>query len=178
MAVVLLYRRIRYGHSFRRIPLTRGKYTIVDPEHYERLNKHKWQASKGSNTFYASRSVWDRVNKKKSTIKMHREIITPPYPLVVDHINHNGLDNRKANLRPATKSQNNINKPYIKKKGAHSKYRGVTLEKRINKWQAQIRINGKHKIIGYYNDETHAAKAYDTAARKYHKEFAVLNFKS
>ena len=73
-------------------------------------------------------------------------------------------------------SQNNINRPHIKKKSAHSKYRGVTLEKRINKWQTQIRINGKHKIIGYFNDEIEAAKAYDKAARKHHKEFAVLNF--
>jgi hypothetical protein len=107
---------------------------------------------------------------------MHREIITPPYPLVVDHINHNGLDNRKANLRPATKSQNNINKPNIKRKGAHSKYRGVTLEKRINKWQAQIRAKGTHRVIGYFEDEIEAAKAYDAKARKYHGEFAVLNF--
>jgi len=109
---------------------------------------------------------------------MHREIITPPYPLVVDHINHNGLDNRQANLRPATKSQNTINKPYKKKKGAHSKYRGVTWQKSINKWQAQIRIKGIQTKIGYYNDETTAAKAYDTKAIKYHGEFAVLNFDS
>ena len=176
LAVVLLYRRIRYGYTFRRIPLTRGKYTIVDPKHYERLNKYKWQASKGSNTFYASRSVWDRVNKKKHTIKMHREIITPPYPLVVDHINHNGLDNRKANLRPATKSQNTINKPYKKKKAAHSKYRGVTWQKSNNKWQAQIRAKGLHRVIGYYDNEIEAAKAYDVVARKHHGEFAVLNF--
>jgi len=152
----------------------------VDPKHYERLNKHKWYASKSSSSggFYAARCTWDPVNKKKRTIKMHREIITPPHPLVVDHINHNGLDNRRANLRPATKSQNNINKPYKKKKGAHSKYHGVTLEKRINKWQAQIRINGKRKIIGYYKDEIEAAKAYDEAAKKCHKDFAVLNFDS
>jgi len=152
----------------------------VDPENYERLSKYKWQASKSSSsgTFYAARSVWDKVNKKKHTIKMHREIITPPYPLVVDHINHNGLDNRQANLRPATKSQNTINKPYKKKKGAHSKYRGVTWQKSINKWQAQIRIKGIQTKIGYYNDETTAAKAYDTKAIKYHGEFAVLNFDS
>ncbi len=178
MALVLLYRRARYGYPFRRIPLTRGKHAIVDPEDFERLNKYQWQASKGSDTFYAARSVWDKVNKKKSTIKMHREIICPPHPLVVDHINHSGLDNRKANLRPATKSQNNINKPFKKRKGAHSKYRGVTWQKTINKWQAQIRAKGTHRVIGYYNDEIEAAKAYDEEAKKFHGDFAVLNFDS
>jgi len=177
VALVLSYRRFHYGYPFRRIPLTQGKYAIVDPEDYERLNKYKWYASEGGSTFYAARCVWEPVNKKKRTIKMHREIINPPHPLVVDHINRNGLDNRKANLRPATKSQNTINKPCIKQKGAHSKYLGVTWQKSINKWQAQIRAKGKPRVIGYFNDEIEAAKAYDRAAKKYHKEFAVLNFK-
>jgi len=174
--IVLAYRRFRYGYPFRRIPLTQGKYAIVDPEDYERLSKHKWYVSKGSSTFYAARCIWDPVNKKKRTIKMHREILNPPHPLVVDHINRNGLDNRKANLRPATKSQNTINKPCIKQKGAHSKYHGVTWQKSNKKWQAQIRAEGNPRVIGYFDGEIEAAKAYDRAAKLYHKEFAVLNF--
>ncbi|MBN1804000.1 MAG: hypothetical protein JW837_01995 [Sedimentisphaerales bacterium] len=152
----------------------------MDPEDFHALSKYKWQTSKSSKTggFYAARSTWDKVKKKKRTIKMHRLILDPPHPLVVDHINHNGLDNRKANLRPATKSQNCINKPLKKKKNAHSKYIGVTWQKSINKWQAQIRAKGAHRVIGYFDNETDAAHAYDQAARKFHKEFAVLNFNS
>ncbi len=178
VALVLFYRRINYGYSFRRIPLTQGKYAIVDPDDYKRLSKYKWYAKKCGKTFYASRTVWTGKNKKRINITMHRQIINPPYPLVVDHINHNGLDNRKANLRPATRTQNNMNRLCIKRKGSPSKYKGVIWHKHTKKWNVQICYNGKRKTIGYFNDEIEAAKSYDKAAKKYHKEFAVLNFDS
>ena len=151
-------------------------YAIVDPEDYERLNKYKWYAMKGVNTFYAGRTIRTGKNKKRFCIKMHREIINPPHPLVVDHINHNGLDNRKANLRPATHAQNRLNRPYIKPKASLSKYNGVSWRKNRKKWQVQIRFNGKNKTIGYFHNETKAAKAYDEAARLHHGDFAVTNF--
>ena len=178
MVFVLLYRRINYGYTFRRIPLTQGKYAIVDPEDYERLSKYKWYAIKSSSTFYAARCVWDPLNKKKQTIKMHREILNPPHPLVVDHINHNGLDNRKSNLRPSTRTQNNMNRLCIKRKGSPSKYKGVMWHKHTKKWNVQICYNGKRRTIGYFNDEIEATKAYDEAAKKYHRDFTVLNFES
>jgi hypothetical protein len=174
ITLTLLYRRARYGYPFRRIPLTQGKYAIVDPEDFERLNKHKWCAVKRGNTFYAIRSVGTRRNRRN--IWMHREIIHPPRHLVVDHINHNGLDNRKVNLRPATQAQNNYNRLIIKRKGATSKYRGVAWKKENQKWIAQIHFNGEYIFLGYFKDETQAAKAYDQAAKKYYGQFACLNF--
>jgi len=174
--LALLYRRLRYGYAFRRIPLTQGKYAIVDPDDFERLNKHKWYAVQCKNTCYAGRNSRPGASQKRLYIKMHRVVLKPPEGFIVDHINRNGLDNRKANLRLATRAQNSLNRPYIKRPNSPSKYKGVTWHKRNKKWQAQICYNGIHKTIGYFHDEVAAAKAYDKAAKKYHKEFAVLNF--
>ena len=98
--------------------------------------------------------------------------------MVADHINGKGYDNRKANLRLATRSQNCMNKPFIKTKPFSSKYRGVCWSKSVKKWNVQIGLHGKRIFIGYFNNEISAAKAYDEAAKLYHKDFAVLNFNS
>jgi hypothetical protein len=105
---------------------------------------------------------------------MHREVIDIPEGMVCDHINRKVFDNRKGNLRPATVSQNNCNT----RKRAHttSRYRGVSWYARLNKWMAQINANGRRIHLGVFDDEVDAAKTYDAAARKYHGEFAVLNF--
>jgi hypothetical protein len=174
IALTLLYRRARYGYAFRRIPLTQGKYAIVDPEDFERLNKHKWHAVKSANTFYVGRTIY--AGKKHISIRMHRQILHPPDHLFVDHINHNGLDNRKANLRLATCAQNSYNRIYFRKSNS-SKYTGVSWNKQEKKWAVVIGYNKKNKFIGYFKDEIQAAKAYDQAAKEYHGEFASLNFK-
>jgi hypothetical protein len=107
---------------------------------------------------------------------MHREVLDPPDHLFADHINHNGLDNRIANLRAATHRQNAYNRIHFTKNPS-SKYKGVSFKKQTKKWTAQIRYDGRSKFIGTFDSETEAAKAYDEAAKQYHGEFAVLNFK-
>jgi hypothetical protein len=169
-----LYRRARYGYPFRRIPLSQGKYAIVDPEDFERLNRHKWWAVKSGTTFYAIRTAGRRRNTRY--IRMHREVIRLPDHLVADHINHNGLDNRIANLRPATRAQNNYNRLIIKRKDSSSKYKGVAWKEDRKKWRARLHFNGKLIFLGYFKDEIQAAKAYDQAAKKYYGQFAYLNF--
>lgn len=172
---VLWYRKLRYGCKFRRIGLSQGKYAIVDTDDYERLRRHKWHVCKRDRTYYAIRGQWSPELKKRLTIAMHREVIDVPDDLYVDHINHHGWDNRKANLRPATAADNARNARYPKI-NTTSKYRGVWYNKKKKRWRAVIGINNTRKIIGYFRDEIDAAKAYDKAAKKYYKEFAILNF--
>jgi hypothetical protein len=171
-----VYRRVRYGYAFRRIPLSRGKYAIVDPDDYQRLSQHKWCADRALNTFYAKRNRRCRKSGKIIRISMHRQIMKAPAGFVVDHINYNGLDNRKANLRLANHSQNVCHRRKLNKSSS-SRYKGIYFNKQIRKWRAQIHVNRKFKQIGYFKDEIEAAKAYDRAAKKYHGEFASLNFR-
>jgi len=173
--LVLFYRRLRYGCPFRKIPLTRGKFAIVDPEDYPRIAKHKWHLAKSPTSSYAVR--WKRLKSKNTRrrIWMHREIIHIPDNLLCDHINRNSLDNRKANLRPATASQNLCNRPKRKSK-TRSKYKGLEWDRTQRKWKARIQFNNRKIYLGSFTNEIVAAKAYDNAAKKYHREFANLNF--
>jgi len=172
--LLLCYRRLHYGYPFRRIPLTQGKYAIVDPEDYERLAKYKWFAIRYERGYYAVRAARDSKGRQRN-VRMHREIMGEPKGKIIDHINHNGLDNRKANLRFVTRQQNSWNKRK-QRGGCSSKYKGVTWSKRSGKWQTRITYNGKSILIGYFDDEQAAAEAYDGKAAELYGEYAVLNF--
>jgi hypothetical protein len=170
---VLEYRKRKYGYPFRRIPLTDGKYTIVDPPDYYRFNSLDWCARKcPSGVFYAVK--FNNTGVGPEIIALHRLIMGSPEGMLVDHSNGAGLDNRTANLRLATRAQNCCNKK--KRKNTSSKYMGVYYAKDTGKWRAKIKHNKKTFHLGRFVNEIDAAKAYDQAALKYHKEFARLNF--
>ena len=170
IAIVLRYRKIRYGYSFRRIKLTQGKFAIVDAEDYPKLAENDWQyyENKSKNCYAV------RVEVRKIAY-MHRVIMNAPAGYFVDHRNQHGLDNRKSNLRLATPAENTHNKRKTRSP-VSSKYKGVSLRKNENKWIAHIDYQGRRIHLGSFTNETEAAKGYDKAAKEYFKEFASPNF--
>lgn len=156
------------GAGHRLIPLTQGKFAIVDTKDYERLAQYKWHAVKMHGIYYARR----KVNGK--FIQMHREILNVPVGFVCDHKNHNGLDNRRCNLRICTHAQN-IQNSRPRTDGT-SRYKGVSWNRRNRKWRASICHGGHSIYIGYYDYEADAAIAYDDTAIELFGEFACLNF--
>jgi hypothetical protein len=171
---LLRWRKLKCGHPYRKIKLTQNQYAIVEPEDFEELNKYKWYAVNGGHTFYAVRPGYNE-NYKRTTIKMHRQIMRPARDKYVDHINHNGLDNRRENLQCVTPEQNSWNRKK-EKVGGSSKYTGVRWCEHRKKWRASIRRNGAKEHLGYFDSEIEAAKAYDEAAKLFRGRFAVLNF--
>lgn len=155
------------------IPLTQGLYALVNSDDYERLNKYKWYAHRDHSTFYAVRHA-PRQNGKQGSILMHREILGLPKGIDTDHRNGCGLDNRKANLRPAAHNQNQWNQqPHYK---GTSQYKGVCWHKRQKKWRVQIRFEGTDIYLGVFTSEIEAAKAYDKKAVELFGDFAKTNF--
>ena len=171
---VLFYRKRRFGSAFRKIRLTEGKYALVDPGDFYWLNNFDWLTKKNNKSFYAIRL--DNDNSKWPTlVYMHREIMNFPKGLLVDHRNRDGLDNQRSNLRIATHCQNRCN-ANLNKAACSSQYRGVHWAKKAKRWRAHLESQGKRIELGHFDSEIAAARAYDAAAKKYHGEFAMLNF--
>ena len=167
------------------IELTQNQVALVDDEDFERINQHYWCArwDKGPKSFYAVRNVQigvDSITGKRIRQHINMASMILSTTKMVDHKNHNTLDNQKQNLRTCTYSENNRNRR--KRKGCSSKYKGVYLNRRNNRWYAQIRMRDIFdqsfvKHLGYFEDEEEAAKTYDRAAKEGYGEFACLNFK-
>jgi hypothetical protein len=161
------------------IPLTRGQVAIVDDEDYERVSAFNWHyipksSTSDPNDGYARRAVpATSGNRRQRLIPMQGMIIDCPKHLRIDHINGNGLDNRKENLRICTHAENGRNRKVNKGK-KQSIYKGVT--RNGNKFKAAIVINWKKIYLGNYDTEEEAANAYDQAAMHHFGKFACLNF--
>lgn len=156
----------------KKIPLTQGKQAIVDDEDYGRLKQYKWHCLKQPVNFYAVRSK--KKGRNQTQLRMHRLIMGAPVGMDVDHRNHDGLDNRKCNLRLCTRQQNHRNRR--KRKKCSSIYKGVCWDKVCNKWKSYIMKSYKSHHIGYFGAEFDAAKSYDAKAKELFGEFAKLNF--
>jgi len=162
------------------IPLTQGQIAIVDNEDYEYLMQWKWFAIRHGRTHYAARH--ETTSSKSRLIRMHQALLPAPLGLEVDHVNHNGLDNRRRNLRLGTHAENMLNGQ--KRRGTHSRFRGVTRRVDIaaNPWGAYIykRVDGRSRRIhlGHFRSEVEAALVYDRAAREDGNELRQLNFPS
>lgn len=152
-----------------------GKYkgmyvALVDDEDYEELNKFRWSVSKWGDVFYAIRRSLSE-SGGPSTTQMHVQIMGCKN---IDHVDGDGLNDQRYNMRKCTKQQNNMN--MRSNKNTSSIYKGVSWGKRDKRWTAQITINKKCIHIGSFKDEIEAAKAYDKKAVELFGEFARPNF--
>lgn len=151
------------------IPLTQGKYAIVDAADFDWLSQYKWFATRNRSgtTFYAGRGEAGR------TVLMHREILSVAPGELVDHANHLGWDNRRSNIRPCTAQQNIFNRQM----GPHSsRYQGVFYRKDCRKWATRICLDQQTEYFGLFADEAEAARVWDRWAFALRGRFAYLNF--
>ena len=159
------------------IPLSRGFSCVIDAAEFPLVGQLKWYVTFGGGYIpYATRKI--RLdNGRRMTTMMHRIIMAAPGNLQVDHINGDSLDNRRANLRLCTASQNQANRrPDI---DGRSRFKGVRFagpNEPSRPWRAAIVVHGEEKYLGRFTSEEEAARAYDTAAKQFFGPFARLNF--
>ncbi len=154
------------------IKLSKGKVAIVDDEDYHFLNQWKWTAHEDKYTFYAIRKDYTNGKHNAVQISMHRLILgLTNRKQEAEHIDRNGLNNQRSNLRVATRSQNCSNRKLFK--NSKSKLKGVSFHN--EKWRATICLNKKCYHIGYFKTKEDAALAYNKKAKELHGEFSCLN---
>ena len=151
------------------IKLANGKgIALVDDKDYEILSNYKWRLCCNN---YAGNHF--TINGKQKSELMHRIIMNPQKNMEIDHIDNNGLNNQKNNLRIVTHQQNMMNSSKIKNKS--SKFKGISWDKNRNKWYTEIFFSGKKYFLGRFTNEIDAARAYNTKAKELFSEYACLN---
>lgn len=151
----------------KQIPLTKGKFALVDDEDYEFLMQWKWHFQARG---YAVRASERPIQKK---IWMHRVINNTPDAMQTDHIDGNRLNNQCVNLRTVNNACNQMNRK--KSPNKSSVYKGVCFDVKNKKWEASIKTDGKKISLGRFTSEILAAKAYNASAIKYFGIFSNLN---
>jgi hypothetical protein len=160
-------RQIRVKGQLAYVPLTKGYTAIIDAADAHIVDKYNWTASEQPRSVYAYRQ--DCSGPKRITIPMHRLIMGKPCEFQIDHIDGDGLNNRRCNLRLATKAQNAHNSRV--RSDNKSGYKGVSWNKKAGKWVAQIQINTKTKYLGLFTTPEDAYAAYCKASAKFHGDF-------
>lgn len=157
-----------------RIQIYGGFEAVIDDDDYVLVSQYKWciYDSAKNNSKYATTNT-KRSDGKYTTTSMHRLILGANPGQIVDHIDMDGLNNRKKNLRFVDRQGNSANRKSMR--GSSSKYKGVT-RFRGNRWRAQVNAGGRVRHLGCFLKEEHAARAYDVAAAGEFGEFARLNF--
>lgn len=150
------------------IKLTQGLVALVDDEDFERINQFKWYAHKVGNTFYAGRNI--SIDGKQKCFRMHWDVMNNKG---IDHINGDGLNNQRYNLRSCSHQENCMNQR--KSKNKSSIYKGVSFFKESGKWMANIKKDGKPIYLGLFTSEIEAARAYNSKAKTIFGEFAAIN---
>lgn len=171
-----------------KITLSQGMFALIDAIDHEKISRFKWCAQRqAKGGFYAIAyeqtpelgriKDGSRTRPARRRISMHRLILDAPTSLQVDHVNGNGIDNRRKNIRLATSKENAANR---RKSGgkSSSRFKGVTWHKHDKKWQATIQIDGHCVYLGQFKSERKAASAYDKAATEHFGAFAMTNFKA
>jgi hypothetical protein len=149
------------------IVLQGGKIALVDDADFETVRRLKWRVHQSKNTFYVTTG-------HKPALPLHRFLLKPLPDQVVDHVNGDGLDNRRENLRACTQLDNMKNQR--RHADSRSPFKGIWWSKDCRKWAAQIYHAGKRKYLGLFAKPEDAAKAYDAKARELFGPFARLNF--
>jgi hypothetical protein len=157
-----------------RIPLSQGKVAIVDEVDFPKVSLYRWWAAEHRRTWYAYTTVKDD-NGKRHTVYMHRLITGASKGRKVDHKDHNGLNNRRSNLRVCTNAQNLKNRSGAPASNT-SGYVGVWWCNKTNCWVAEVYDGGKKFRVGTFGHREHAARARDAAARNLNGEFVFQNF--
>jgi hypothetical protein len=158
-----------------KLPLSQGKFALVDKRDAALVALHVWCAYRARNTYYATTHV-RKTGGQRTTLRLHA-LVGRAMGIAgrVDHENHQGLDCRRKNLRPGPPTLNGANSNKQRRKTS-SKYKGVYWRTSRQKWLVTLQAGGKRRQIGSFADEVEAARAYDKAALEAWGEYATLNF--